>query len=207
MSYIIEQVKRRRQERNWSQKYIADCINVSQSFIYKAVIYIFTLINVGIFFLSIPIPGFILSDRVAWNGPVRLSFTDRRNSSLRSSDTTGRAFGNPNRTLVPAPMVFRHKTLHLTAELTGKEKQTEIYSNKKPDHPDYFQIECYFSNQDRVANSDHRRRISNEINLPINLLNRIIFLKVISDNCVLFPKNRKKYLLHSPFFTKNLFLL
>ena len=50
MSYIIEQVKRRRQERNWSQKYIADCINVSQSFIYKAVIYIFTLINVGLFF-------------------------------------------------------------------------------------------------------------------------------------------------------------
>ena len=27
----------------------------------------------------------------------------------------------PNRTLVPAPMVFRHKTLHLTTELTGKE--------------------------------------------------------------------------------------
>ena len=49
MSYIIEQVKRRRQERNWSQKYIADCINVSQSFIYKAVIYIFTLINVPFF--------------------------------------------------------------------------------------------------------------------------------------------------------------
>ena len=50
MSYIIEQVKRRRQERNWSQKYIADCINVSQSFIYKAVIYIFTPINVGLIF-------------------------------------------------------------------------------------------------------------------------------------------------------------
>ena len=127
MSYIIEQVKRRRQERNWSQKYIADCINVSQSFIYKAVIYIFTLINVGIFFLSIPIPGFILSDRVAWNGPVRLSFTDRRNSSLRKklyvtfpSNTTGRAFGKPNRTLVPAPMVFRHKPLHLTLTRLGK---------------------------------------------------------------------------------------
>ena len=73
-----------------------------------------------IFFLSIPIPGFIPSDRFAWNGPLRLSFTDRRNSSLRSSDTTGRAFGKPNRTLVPAPMVFRHKTLHLPAELTGK---------------------------------------------------------------------------------------
>ena len=133
MSYIIEQVKRRRQERNWSQKYIADCINVSQSFIYKAVIYIFTLINVGIFFLSIPIPGFILSDRVAWNGPVRLSFTDRRNSSLRKklyvtfpSNTTGRAFGKPNRTLVPAPMVFRHKTLYLTLTRPGKGRIRKI---------------------------------------------------------------------------------
>ena len=131
MSYIIEQVKRRRQERNWSQKYIADCINVSQSFIYKAVIYIFTLINVGIFFLSIPIPGFILSDRVAWNGPVRLSFTDRRNSSLRKklyvtfpSNTTGRAFGKPNRTLVPAPMVPEHEHLRLTLSLPGKLNRT-----------------------------------------------------------------------------------
>ena len=42
-------------------------------------------------FLSIPIPGFVPSDRFAWNGPVKLSFTDR-NSSLRSSDT-GRLFG------------------------------------------------------------------------------------------------------------------
>ncbi|MFR3329845.1 MAG: hypothetical protein ACLTSL_06765, partial [Odoribacter splanchnicus] len=31
----------------------------------------FTL-NVGLFFLSIPIPGFIPSDRFAWNGPLRL---------------------------------------------------------------------------------------------------------------------------------------
>ena len=52
-------------------------------------IYMFIL-NVGLFFLSIPIPVFI-------------------------------PFGKPNRILVPAPMVFRHKTLHLTAELTGKE--------------------------------------------------------------------------------------
>ena len=44
----------------------------------------FTL-NADIFFLSIPISGFIPSDRVVWNGPLRLSFTDRRNSSLRSS--------------------------------------------------------------------------------------------------------------------------
>ena len=75
-------------------------------------------LNVGLFFLSIPIPGFVPSDRFAWNGPVRLSFTDRRNS-LRS-DTTGRAFGKPNRTLVPAPMVFRHKTLHLPFALQSK---------------------------------------------------------------------------------------
>ena len=74
------------------------------------------------FFLSIPISGFILSDRFAWTGPVRFSFTDRRNS-LRS-DTTGRAFGKPNRTLVPAPM---------------------------------------------VDNSDHRRRIGNEINLRLQV--------------------------------------
>ena len=33
---------------------------------------------------------------------------------------TGRAFGKPNRTLVPAPMVFRHKTLHLTLTRLGK---------------------------------------------------------------------------------------
>ena len=39
-------------------------------------IYMFIL-NVGLFFLSIPIPVFIPSDRFAWNGPVRLSFTDR----------------------------------------------------------------------------------------------------------------------------------
>ena len=131
MSYIIEQVKRRRQERNWSQKYIADCINVSQSFIYKAVIYIFTLINVGIFFLSIPIPGFILSDRVAWNGPVRLSFTDRRNSSLRKklyvtfpSDTTGRSFRKSKTTLDRAPMVPEHEHLRLTLSLPGKLNRT-----------------------------------------------------------------------------------
>ena len=62
-----------------------------------------------------------IGDPVASVGRLALSFTDRRNSSLRSSDTTGRAFGKPNQILVPAPMVFRHKTLHLTLELTGKE--------------------------------------------------------------------------------------
>ena len=51
-------------------------------------------------FLSIPIPVFIPSDRFAWNGPVRLSFTDRRNSSQarqtppvgRSENLTGPSF-------------------------------------------------------------------------------------------------------------------
>ena len=57
-------------------------------------------LNVGLFFLSIPIPGFVPSDRFAWNGPLRLSFTDRRNSSQarqtppvgRSENLTGPSF-------------------------------------------------------------------------------------------------------------------
>jgi len=69
----------------------------------------FFIFIVGLFFLSIPIPGFVPSDRFAWTGPLRLSFTDRRNSSLRSSNTTARPFGKPNRTLVPAPMVPEHE--------------------------------------------------------------------------------------------------
>ena len=60
----------------------------------------------------------MFGDPVASVGRLALSITDRRNS-LRS-DTTGRAFGNPNRTLVPAPMVFRHKNLHLTLTRLGK---------------------------------------------------------------------------------------
>ena len=38
-----------------------------------------------IFFLSIPIPGFIPSDRFVWNGPVRISFTDERSEEFRRS--------------------------------------------------------------------------------------------------------------------------
>ena len=37
------------------------------------VIYIFTFINVELFFLSIPIPDFMSSDRFAWTGPLRFS--------------------------------------------------------------------------------------------------------------------------------------
>ena len=93
-------------------------------------------------FLSIPIPVFIPSDRFARTGPLRLSFTDRRNS-LRS-DTTGRAFGKPNRTLVPAPMVFRHKTLHLTAELTGKENTTRNLQQQEAGPSGLFPVRIIF---------------------------------------------------------------
>ena len=55
---------------------------------------------VGSFFLSIPMQGFVPSDRFAWNDPVRLSFTDRGNSSQarqtppvgRSENLTGSSF-------------------------------------------------------------------------------------------------------------------
>ena len=99
---------------------------------------------VGLFFLSIPIPGFIPSDRFAWTGPLRLSFTNWRNSSLRSSNTTGRTFGKPNRTLVPAPMVFRHKTLHLTAELTGKENTTKNLQQQEAGPSGLFPVRIIF---------------------------------------------------------------
>ena len=117
------------------------------------VIYIFTFINVELFFLSIPIPDFMSSDRFAWTGPLRLPFTDRRNSSLRSSNTTGRAFGKPNRTLVPAPMVFRHKTLHLTAELTGKENTTGNLQQQEDGPSGLFPVRISFLKSRLFCNS------------------------------------------------------
>ena len=84
----------------------------------------------GIFFLSIPIPGFVLSDRFAWTGPLRLSFTDRRNSSLRKklyvtfpSDTTGRSFRKSKTTLARAPIagkVSKFSDLQGKAVLFGR---------------------------------------------------------------------------------------
>ena len=78
-------------------------------------------------FLSIPIPVFIPSDRFAWTGPLRLSFTDRRNSSLRKklyvtfpSDTTGRSFRKSKTTLDRAPMVANPDHLRLTLSLNCK---------------------------------------------------------------------------------------
>ena len=111
----------------------------------------FFIFIVGLFFLSIPIPGFVPSDRFAWTGPLRLSFTDRRNS-LRS-DTTGRAFGKPNRILVPAPMVFRHKTLHLTAELTGKENTTGNLQQQEAGPSGLFPVRISFLKSRPICNS------------------------------------------------------
>ena len=48
-------------------------------------------LNVGLFFLSIPIPGFVPSDRFAWNGPLRLSFNRRNSSQARQASPVGRS--------------------------------------------------------------------------------------------------------------------
>ena len=85
---------------------------------------------------------FVFGDPVASVGHLAFSFTDRRNS-LRS-DTTGRAFGKPNRILVPAPMVFRHKTLHLTAELTGKENTTGNLQQQEDGPSGLFPVRIIF---------------------------------------------------------------
>ena len=83
--------------------------------------FLLKLKNVSLFVVTNSSPVIGIGDPVASVGRLAFSITDRRNSSLRSSDTTGRAFGKPNRTLVPAPMVFRHKTLHLPSALQDKE--------------------------------------------------------------------------------------
>ena len=96
---------------------------------------------------------FVFRDPVASVGRLALSITDRRNSSLRSSNTTGRAFGKPNRTLVPAPMVFRHKTLHLTAELTGKENTTRNQQQQEAGPSGLFPGRMLFLKSRPVCNS------------------------------------------------------
>ena len=62
----------------------------SDSFFYEAVIYIFILKRRFIF-LSIPLPGFVPSDRFAWNGPLRLSFNRRNSSQARQASPVGRS--------------------------------------------------------------------------------------------------------------------
>ena len=62
-----------------------------------------------------------IGDPVASVGRLALSFTDRRNSSLRKklyvtfpSDTIGRTFRKSKTTLARAPMVPEHEHLRLT---------------------------------------------------------------------------------------------
>ena len=84
------------------------------------VIYIFTFINVELFFLSIPIPDFVAEDPVAWTGPLRLSLTGGTPHFVRQTPPVGRS-ENLTGLSFTAPMVFRHKTLHLSLALPGKE--------------------------------------------------------------------------------------
>ena len=72
-----------------------------------------------------------IGDPVASVGRLALSFTDRRNSSLRKklyvtfpSDTTGRAFRKSKTTLAGAPMVPEHEHLRLPLSLPGKLNRT-----------------------------------------------------------------------------------
>ena len=58
-----------------------------------------------------------IGDPVASVGRLTFSITDRRNSSLRSSDTTGRAFRKSKTTLARAPMVSNPDHLRLALSL------------------------------------------------------------------------------------------
>ena len=72
-----------------------------------------------------------IGDPVASVGRLALSFTDRRNSSLRKklyvtfpSDTIGRTFRKSKTTLARAPMVPEHEHLRLTLSLHRKRTVT-----------------------------------------------------------------------------------
>ena len=65
-----------------------------------------------------------IGDPVASVGRLTFSITDRRYSSLRSSDTTGRAFRKSKTTPDRAPMVPEHEHLRLTLSLHRKRTMT-----------------------------------------------------------------------------------
>ena len=84
-----------------------------------------------IYFVINPSLAIGIGDPVASVGRLALSFTDRRNSSLRKklyvtfpSDTTGRTFRKSKTTLAGAPMVPEHEHLRLTLSLPGKLNRT-----------------------------------------------------------------------------------
>ena len=84
-----------------------------------------------IYFVINPSLAIGIGDPVASVGRLALSFTDRRNSSLRKklyvtfpSDTIGRTFRKSKTTLAGAPMVPEHEHLRLTLSLPGKLNRT-----------------------------------------------------------------------------------
>ena len=84
-----------------------------------------------IYFVINPSLSIGIGDPVASVGRLALSFTDRRNSSLRKklyvtfpSDTIGRTFRKSKTTLAGAPMVPEHEHLRLTLSLPGKLNRT-----------------------------------------------------------------------------------
>ena len=108
----------------------------------------FTL-NVDLFF-SIPIPGFISSDRFAWNSPVRLPLIS--SVLLLPGKTKSFVFPGKRRTHWPAELLTSQKNFTL------RFRQTPPVSERKRQTTD---------RSDRVANSDYRRRTSNGIDLPL----------------------------------------
>ena len=111
-------------------------------------IYMFTL-NVDLFF-SIPLPGFISSDRFAWNSPVRLPLIS--SVLLLPGKTKDFVFPGKRRTHWPAELLTSQKNFTL------RFRQTPPVSERKRQTTD---------RSDRVANSDYRRRTSNGIDLPL----------------------------------------
>ena len=76
-----------------------------------------------IYFVINPSLAIGIGDPVASVGRLALSFTDRRNSSLRSSDTTGRSFRKSKTTLARAPIagkVSKFSDLQGKAVLFGR---------------------------------------------------------------------------------------
>ena len=76
-----------------------------------------------IYFVINPSLAIGIGDPVASVGRLALSLTDRRNSSLRSSDTTGRSFRKSKTTLARAPIagkVSKFSDLQGKAVLFGR---------------------------------------------------------------------------------------
>ena len=90
----------------------------------KAVIYIFTLINVGLFFSIYSDFGFYTVRPVRLDRSAKAFLHWPAELLASSSDTTGRAFRKSKTTLAGAPMVPEHEHLRLPLSLPGKLNRT-----------------------------------------------------------------------------------